>query len=108
MTVRMDGEIMVLGVVIPSVEGDTADGVGVSEKERMKVGSVLAGPGGREGKREKGESRKSSEQQTSLPTHHVTIVVVGSRAQNGGHFLTMNKCSFPTHISYSGYIVITC
>lgn len=71
MTVRMDGEIMVLGVVIPSVGGDTADGVGVSEKERMKVGSVLAGPGGREGEREKGESCKSSEQQTSFPIHHV-------------------------------------
>ena len=72
MTVRMDGEIMVLGVVvIPPVGGDTVDGVGVSEKEGVKVGSVLVGPGGREGGREKGENCKSSEQQTSFPIHHV-------------------------------------
>ena len=53
MTVRMDGEIMVLGIVIPSVGGGAVDGVGVSEKEGMKVGSVLVGPGGREGGRER-------------------------------------------------------
>ena len=50
MAVRMDGEIM---SVIPPVGGGAVDGVGVSEKERMKVGSVLAGPGGREGEGER-------------------------------------------------------